>query len=149
MQTKRKWIVLVACSLAGVLCTSASPYFVSCTEYSGAGYAGCPLAFWHIPPYSAAARRWTLDPLRLVIDVVVWTTLFYLPCAFAIWSIVALKRCVHRYDRSLLCKTCGYDLRGLPEPRCPECGAPFTNSQVRSWGARGIRGGDKGSGVVN
>lgn len=23
------------------------------------------------------------------------------------------------------CLTCGYDLRGLPEKRCPECGRPF------------------------
>jgi hypothetical protein len=23
------------------------------------------------------------------------------------------------------CTKCGYDLRGLPAPRCPECGAPF------------------------
>ena len=23
------------------------------------------------------------------------------------------------------CIKCGYDLRGLPEPRCPECGTPF------------------------
>jgi hypothetical protein len=23
------------------------------------------------------------------------------------------------------CLTCGYDLRGLPEPRCPECGRAF------------------------
>ena len=23
------------------------------------------------------------------------------------------------------CEQCGYDLRGLPEPRCPECGTPF------------------------
>lgn len=23
------------------------------------------------------------------------------------------------------CAKCGYDLRGLPEPRCPECGRPF------------------------
>ncbi len=25
----------------------------------------------------------------------------------------------------LICGPCGYDLRGLTEPRCPECGAPF------------------------
>jgi len=24
------------------------------------------------------------------------------------------------------CEKCNYDLRGLPEPRCPECGTPFT-----------------------
>jgi hypothetical protein len=26
---------------------------------------------------------------------------------------------------SIRCLTCGYDLRGLPEPRCPECGRGF------------------------
>ena len=24
------------------------------------------------------------------------------------------------------CENCGYNLWGLPEPRCPECGQPFT-----------------------
>ena len=23
------------------------------------------------------------------------------------------------------CARCGYDLQGLTEPRCPECGTPF------------------------
>lgn len=27
------------------------------------------------------------------------------------------------------CKRCGYDLRGLPVPRCPECGTPFEPPQ--------------------
>ena len=27
------------------------------------------------------------------------------------------------------CKTCGYDLRGLSEPRCPECGSAFDVEQ--------------------
>ena len=27
--------------------------------------------------------------------------------------------------RAFTCKRCGYDLHGLPEPRCPECGTGF------------------------
>lgn len=37
------------------------------------------------------------------------------------------------------CEKCGYDLHGLPEPRCPECGSPFDILAVahntRSWAA--------------
>ncbi len=29
------------------------------------------------------------------------------------------------------CHWCGYDLRGLPSPRCPECGTPFDPASVR------------------
>jgi hypothetical protein len=40
-----------------------------------------------------------------------------------------------RYQRKRLppaddeprCEYCGYILRGLPEPRCPECGEPFAH----------------------
>lgn len=28
------------------------------------------------------------------------------------------------------CERCGYSLQGLPEPRCPECGTPFTPSSA-------------------
>ena len=32
------------------------------------------------------------------------------------------------------CVTCGHDLQGLAEPRCPECGRPFR--RVTSWQCR-------------
>jgi hypothetical protein len=27
------------------------------------------------------------------------------------------------------CQSCGYDLRNLTEPRCPECGTPFDSKK--------------------
>ncbi|MBI4581354.1 MAG: hypothetical protein HY718_16755 [Planctomycetes bacterium] len=34
------------------------------------------------------------------------------------------------------CKKCSYNLTGLPEERCPECGTPFTWREVRKRVAR-------------
>jgi hypothetical protein len=28
------------------------------------------------------------------------------------------------------CHQCGYDIRGLTEPRCPECSCPFDAKQI-------------------
>lgn len=33
----------------------------------------------------------------------------------------------------LNCPVCRYDLFGLTEPRCPECGRPFTLGDLREW----------------
>ncbi|MHC4090899.1 MAG: hypothetical protein ACYSVY_11605, partial [Planctomycetota bacterium] len=33
-------------------------------------------------------------------------------------------------DRALPCAKCFYDLRGLPDGRCPECGAPFLAAEL-------------------
>ncbi len=34
------------------------------------------------------------------------------------------------------CPQCDYDLRGLPEPRCPECGKFFSASDVAAYAER-------------
>ncbi len=28
-------------------------------------------------------------------------------------------------NKPAICRQCGYNLHGLPEKRCPECGTPF------------------------
>ena len=36
-------------------------------------------------------------------------------------------------DANLRCPLCDYDLRGLSEPRCPECGHRFDWHELRDW----------------
>lgn len=52
---------------------------------------------------------------------------------------VVFRRPLRRYLRNVLvekgvpiCLPCGYDLRGLPEPRCPECGEPFDRALLEA-----------------
>jgi DHA1 family tetracycline resistance protein-like MFS transporter len=53
---------------------------------------------------------------------------FLSACAFVVASI-ALKRHGHEahFEHETRCKQCGYDLKGLAPPRCPECGSPVEN----------------------
>ena len=48
---------------------------------------------------------------------------FDLPFAIAFAVVLSLRRVYHGADQ---CRNCGYVLRGLTEPRCPECGHAFT-----------------------
>ncbi|HZL33838.1 MAG TPA: hypothetical protein VFC78_00930 [Tepidisphaeraceae bacterium] len=43
-----------------------------------------------------------------------------------------------RREHSGLCVKCGYDLRGLPEPRCPECGRAFDPAVASSFPLSGL-----------
>jgi hypothetical protein len=54
-----------------------------------------------------------------------WLPLWSLMLPFLIYPVAALITGPIRRRRRRkrgLCVTCAYDLRGLPEPRCPECG---------------------------
>lgn len=47
---------------------------------------------------------------------------------------IATEYGFHNPDR---CASCGYDLRGLPQPPCPECGTPFKRLETGpAWTCR-------------
>ena len=53
---------------------------------------------------------------------------FWVPVLLlAVYPTFVLIRTIRRRVRHKLahCSKCGYDLTGLPEPRCPECGTEF------------------------
>lgn len=66
-----------------------------------------------IPHFSIVPFAWALIPPVLAL------------CAYR----ALRRRCPDPY-RSC-CRHCGYDLRGLSERRCPECGTPFSAEDAR------------------
>jgi hypothetical protein len=58
-----------------------------------------------------------------------WFSVWLIPASFSIYPLFvvglagALRR--RRRRRKGLCVKCGYDLTGLPQRRCPECGTEF------------------------
>lgn len=55
-------------------------------------------------------------------------------------SLVAILRLFEKIilvdRRAFTCRQCGYNLKGLPEARCPECGTPFDGSEIEKIRAR-------------
>ena len=50
--------------------------------------------------------------------VIVLPSMFYT-------AVAAIIRTRREFDNETRCRKCRYILRGIPEPRCPECGEPI------------------------
>lgn len=63
----------------------------------------------------------------------VFATVVWLPLMVLLWKETAAER-ADRIRKSagdvVFCPRCGYNMTGLYEPRCPECGARFTLNQL-------------------
>jgi hypothetical protein len=63
----------------------------------------------------------------------VFTIVIWLPLMVVIWKETAAERAErirHSAGDVVCCPRCGYNMTGLYEPRCPECGAKFTLNQL-------------------
>lgn len=69
---------------------------------------------------------------RVPLKIGEWIYAVVMACATFVLLVHIYRRQIRRSLREQLCDIgvpicvpCGYDLRGLDEPRCPECGRPF------------------------
>jgi len=63
----------------------------------------------------------------------VFGTVVWLPVTVLLWRETAAERAErirHSAGDVVFCPRCGYNMTGLYEPRCPECGARFTLNQL-------------------
>jgi hypothetical protein len=87
------------------------------------GSALASIGFWHAH-HCSILWRWTNGgPDHNLTMVWLGSLFFFLPWAVLASAAFAAGQWVRRHGIDPgLCAKCGYDLRGLPSKRCPECG---------------------------
>lgn len=88
--------------------------------WSGVEWRGLPVAIIKKPPFWATNRDWRITHIGAIIDITIWSLL-----AYPFFALMLRGNEKSRDDMMNVCKKCGYNLRGLRDPRCPECGTPF------------------------
>ncbi len=92
--------------------------------------AGCIVVDWTDPRHLITMTGVTTIPSRRFAQAPLWV-----PCVFfAAYPIIAFIRGTLRRRRRRkrgLCLSCGYNLTGLREPRCSECGREFVVTEAR------------------
>lgn len=95
--------------------------------FAGASYWGWPFPYLRIacPVHSDGA--WDFAWSLFVLDALIWALpiVFIASVVLSNWKVTRMERW-----RRGVCLRCAYDLRGLSEPRCPECGAAFEHVLV-------------------
>lgn len=105
-----------------------------CLE-SGAFYA-----VYMSHPYSIDCENWSLRRANVPPAIAWWpryrsysdsgqtSRVFFIPLWIPLLPLIALAALLFYRDRTRrvpgFCRKCGYDLRAITAPRCPECGTP-------------------------
>lgn len=69
----------------------------------------------------------------LSLDIIVVLMVFGGPAALVFVFLTKRIGARHASTRLYICRRCGYDLRGLTEARCPECGHRFDSRLLNKF----------------
>ena len=124
-------VLCLPCLLLGVL---VNPLLIAASLFFGC----CATVTGHISAATRCARCGALFFVRSWWSMAARSTIRIgqTDVTQDIHDIETLRCCgcelrVHRKYPSNCCCECGYNLRGLTEPRCPECGTPFDEKLLR------------------
>ncbi len=114
---------LLDCAAVGALCWPLRDYrgVWSVSAFFCLGI----LAAW-VPQFAGFIYRGQIHwrPVILGLWIAIYLV-FWLVMVFALSAVVFVRNRYRPVYPTGHCAKCGYDLQGLPEPRCPECGKPF------------------------
>ena len=84
--------------------------------------------FWRsvIYAFTVGISLCLLDVVALLIGALAGAVMYLMCGVTAILAEPVLDR-LREFWVHGTCRQCGYDLQGLPEPRCPECGTSFAS----------------------
>lgn len=74
----------------------------------------------------------SLDEAAAILGGLCWLVV-WLASTVLIWretSLERMRRLGETAEEPIVCPTCGYDMRGLQQARCPECGTQYTLDEL-------------------
>lgn len=104
--------LVIGARVKGVACLVAR----GCVEFEWGREYGFPLQYVQERNSAGGVTDWSVSKSALAFTLGFWTA----PALFVL-GIARARRLTKRSNEGR-CSTCGYDLTGLPRPRCPECG---------------------------
>ena len=113
--------MLEAClpCVVGSFCAGIASVFVGILSKPAAFWvAACSIALWALAILMAGLER-----VELSCGTAAFAIPFVLPGIFAAYVFRPVQSA--KRNDGAVCGECGYNLTGLAEPRCPECGTPF------------------------
>ena len=111
------WKVLVYLDMGCLNCSAYKRSDLKLSEHYDSPWrlVSHPRHFFFMPRYGSTGRA-------MFVTIPLWMPLIVFATYPTLAFIRGPLRRRHRSRRGL-CVQCGYNLTGLPEPRCPECGA--------------------------